>query len=58
MVLDTPRIPIRLRRGDQIALSQIKIKIERSKDKLFLINHMSSGSTHAKCYLVQLDMYQ
>ena len=50
--------PIRIRQGDQRALIQIKSDSERSKDKLFLINHMSARSTLTLWYLVQVDMYQ
>ena len=56
VVLVTCRNPRSIRRGDQIALIQIKMDIERSKDKLSFINHMSAGSTHTKWYLVQVDM--
>ena len=52
------RNTIRLRRFDQRALRQIKSYIEISKDDLFFVNHMSTGSTHAKWYLVQVDMDQ
>ena len=46
--LVTHRNPRRLIGGDQIALSQLKSYIERSKYKLFFINHRSAGSTHNK----------
>ena len=58
LVLVPHRNSRRLRRGDQRSLIQLKIYIERSKDKLFFIKHMSAGSTHTKCYLVQVDMDQ
>ena len=50
--------PGRIIRGDQRELIQIKIDIEISNDKLFFIKYMSSGSTHTKWYLVQVDMDQ
>ena len=58
VVLVSRRNPRRIRGGDLRPLSQIKSDIKRSKDKLFLIKHMSAGSTHAKWYLVQVDMEQ
>ena len=48
--------PRRLIRGDQIALSQLKSDIERSKEKLFLIENMSVWLNSAKFYLVHVDM--
>ena len=58
VVLFPRRNPRKLIQGDQRLLSQLKSDIERSKDKLFLIKHMSAGLTHAKWYLVQVDMNQ
>ena len=58
VVLVPRRNPIRLRWGDQIASRQLKIDIEISKDKLFVIKHMSAGSNQTKQYLVQVDMDQ
>ena len=54
----TSRNPIRLRQGDQRALSQIESDLERSKDKIFFIKNISVGLTHTKWYLVQVDMEQ
>ena len=48
VVLVPLRNPRRRRRGDQIALSQIKMDIERSKYKIFSKKHMSAGLTHTK----------
>ena len=56
VVLFPRRNPRKLIQGDQRLLSQLKSDIERSKDKLFLIKHMSAGLTQIKWYLVQLDM--
>ena len=38
--------------------SSLKMIFERSKDKLFFINHISTGSTQTEWYLVQVDMDQ
>ena len=48
VLLVSRRNPMRLIRGDQRALRQIKSEIESSKDKLFLINHISAGSAQSK----------
>ena len=58
VVLFSCRNPRRIRRVDLRALRQLKIYIKISKDKLFFIKHVSSGLTHAKWNLVQVDMYQ
>ena len=58
-VVSSPlRNPKRLRRDDQRALKYLKSEIESSKDKLFIIKHISAGSTQAKWYLVQMYMDQ
>ena len=45
-----------IRRGDQRSLIQLKSDIEKSKDKIFFINHISAGSAQDKFYLVQMDV--
>ena len=52
------RNPRNLRRGNQKALRQLKIDIEKPKDELFFIKHIAAGSTQAKWYLEQEDMDQ
>ena len=50
--------PRSVRRGDQRALRQVKVNIEKSKDRLFFVKHIAAGSAQAKCYLVQVDIEQ
>ena len=56
MVSDPRRNPRSIRWGDQRALRLIKIGIEKSKYKLFLIKHRAVGSSQDKWYLLQVDM--
>ena len=58
VVLVPCRNPRRLRRLDQRSLRKLKSEIESSKDKLFFIKHMATGSPQTKCYLLQVDMDQ
>ena len=58
VVLVTQRNPRRLRQGDQISLRHLKSESGSSKDKLFFIKRISTGSTQSKWYLVQVDMGQ
>ena len=37
---------------------QLEGEIESSKDKIFIIKHISAGSTQAQWYLIQVDMDQ
>ena len=58
VVLFPHRNPRKLKQDDQRSLSQLKSNIERSNDKLFFIKHMSTGLTHSKWYLLQVNIYQ
>ena len=50
------RNPRRLIRGDQITLQQLKIYIEKSKDKVFFIRQKSAESTQDILYLIKVDL--
>ena len=51
------RNPGRIRLSYQIELRYHKIDIERSKDKLSFIEHISAWSTQNKWHLVQVDLW-
>ena len=54
----TRRNPRRIRRGDERSLRHLKSEIGILRDKLFLIKHLSAGSTHSKWYLVHVGANQ
>ena len=54
MVSVTRRNLMGIIRGYQRALIQLKSDIEKSKDKLFFIKHISVESTQAKLCLIQV----
>ena len=58
MILVPHSNPRRLIQGDKRALRHLKSEIETSKGNLFFINNIAAGSTQAKWYLVQVDIYK